>query len=413
MNSPNKKWALTCPDGIGDFLFRIPWIQAMESEGWELLLIARAPTIETANLAGLKFTAHELSKNPYEKSVKLSRHPFIAEKQALRKFDPSIIFLGPSQPTYLEDILSQSRLPGKTWGFSLKNSVWFGESISTPEEISKRLDKRVAIEASDSEPKRNSKAAEALLKKTLLHTAFHFQNFSDYDNRGEGRIAVCAGRREGDYFSGWGDANWITALRFFEAEGVKFVFLGSASEADSHKVIHAGLQNPTLHTDLTGDISSLSNLLAILNTCTGFVGKDGGILHLCSALKKPTVAVFGGGHWGRFLPQGTRAVVLSVRTPCRGCDWRCHLPRPLCVEPLSPESILNVWKKILPFGSEETLVLEQELGAQEMEEYIKNSHQKYVTLAHEHKRFGAKTQQILHRLPWPLRAWAEKDRRYG
>lgn len=404
-----RKWALTSPDGIGDFLFRIPWLRAMEEAGWTLLLIGQAPVLEVARLAGLRFQGHELSENPYGKRVKISRVPFRSEIRTICNFAPDRIVFGPSHPTFLEEVLSESRLPGETWGFFVQGGPWFSESLKSPEAIARRFSHRVAIQASDPEPVRNAKAAMAMLGVPLHDRAFLFPEGSfPKSARSKGRVAVCAGRREGDYFTGWGEENWIPALRQLEATGLRFVFVGGHREAASHACIAQGLREPATHLDLTGKIPFVSGLLEILNGADAFVGKDGGILHLSAALGKPVVGVFGGGHWGRFLPHGTRAAVLSVKTPCRGCDWRCHLPRHLCVAGLAPGRLLEAWIHVSSPGPKDTLIMEEDLSPAHTEELILESHKKYPAMAHELKRSGERTLRGIHRLPWPLSAWIQK-----
>lgn len=409
MAGKSQKWALTSPDGIGDFLFRVPWLKAMEDRGWDLLLLSQAPVLEVARLAGLRFRGHEISENPYGKRVKIARTPFRSEIRAIRNFTPERIVFGPSHPTFLEEVLSESRLPGETWGFLVQGGPWFSESLKTPEAIARRFARRVEILASDSEPVRNAKAAVAMLGEAPTDLAFEFPAGRILKSAlSAGRVAVCAGRREGDYFPGWGDENWILALRQLEATGLRFVFLGGSREAASHARIVQGLCDPASHLDLTGTIPSVSGLLEILNGADAFVGKDGGILHLSAGLGKPVVAVFGGGHWGRFLPQGTRAAVLSVITPCRGCDWRCHLPRPLCVAGLPPGRLLEAWTHVSSPGSKDTRIMEEALSPAHTGELIRESHKKYPAMAHELKRSGARTLRGIHRLPWPLSTWVNR-----
>jgi len=173
-------------------------------------------------------------------------------------------------------------------------------------------------------------------------------------------IIVCAGTRAGDYYRGLGTARWINELRALEeAVPHSLVFTGTAAEAQSHEDIIAGLEHRERHVNLTGSLASLEQLLKALSQSVAYVGKDGGTMHLAAALRKPVLAVFGGGHWNRFFPNGTRACVLSVSVPCRGCDWRCHLPEPACATGLRQGALLDGWNKLSGLRDGELNVIEQ------------------------------------------------------
>ena len=204
----------------------------------------------------------------------------------------------------------------------------------------------------DSEPVRNAKAAGALTKSDAKLAPFYFSESCRFDIRRTATIqtseadclVVSPGYRAGDYFKGLGAARWISQLRELEsASPLRFLFTGAKSEAAANAEIMAGLQCRERHVDLTGQLDRLSDLLAVLEGAQGYVGKDSGTMHLAAALAKPVVAVFGGGHGRRFLPVGTKGVILTVAVPCRGCDWRCHLKDPVCVTDLWDGAVAHGW----------------------------------------------------------------------
>lgn len=83
---------------------------------------------------------------------------------------------------------------------------------------------------------------------------------------------------------------------------------------------------------LTSDVKVLA---AILDRCDLFIGNDGGVMNLATAVGKPVVAIFGPSNdvsWGpyggaRWEP-GTAAKLVVVRTdpPCAPCLYRGFLP---------------------------------------------------------------------------------------
>jgi hypothetical protein len=68
--------------------------------------------------------------------------------------------------------------------------------------------------------------------------------------------------------------------------------------------------------------SDLDTLVALLASARLYVGNDTGAMHIAAAAGVPVVAVFGGGHWPRFLPIAQRGAVHTRMLPCFGCGWR-------------------------------------------------------------------------------------------
>ena len=97
------RWTLTSPDGIGDFLLRVPWIKEMERSGWQLQLVARQPTLEVAQLACINADFVCIEESPYGKDARRKRNPFAQEIARINKFAPDLVFFRPSHPTFLEE----------------------------------------------------------------------------------------------------------------------------------------------------------------------------------------------------------------------------------------------------------------------------------------------------------------------
>src|SRR5262245_8045939 len=90
--------------------------------------------------------------------------------------------------------------------------------------------------------------------------------------------------------------------------------------------------------DETG--AHLDTLLGLLGLSNGYIGHDTGPMHMAAALHKPVLAVFGGGHWPRFLPAAPASRVLTASVPCIGCGWNCPFEKPYCVHALQSADVL-------------------------------------------------------------------------
>lgn len=368
-----RRWTFTSPDGIGDFFLRLPWLLEMERHGWQLQLIGREPTLEVARLAGLQAELVPLRFSPYSKEPRRHRDPFALEFKAIEKFGSELLFLGPSQPSFLEEEVVRCFQNFRLGGFVLEEDFWPSEGNQDPHQLVKHYAIKVPVSHVMTEPERNQKAASMLLGEEMSFQPFHFLEdtfqipttiLHELGIATKEYLIVSPGYRAGDYFKGWGEENWIRELRMLEEEtNYSFLFTGSASEAVANHAIFSQLQHPALHRDLTGKVTSLKEFGNLMKGAAAYVGKDSGSMHVAAALNKPVLAVMGGGHWKRFFPQGTKAVVLTVATPCRGCDWHCHLEEPVCVRGLEKGSLLQGWKHLKKMSSPEVVVLEQPLSA--------------------------------------------------
>lgn len=399
------KWTLSSPDGLGDFIIRLPWLLAMEKAGWQLQLLARDPTAELAGLAGLKAETVRLSVSPYSKTARRRRFPFRRELQAVRRFSPELVFLGPSQPTFLEEEIVAHRPCPRIGGFRLSAGFWPGEGLMDPRELAARYDFAVVVEPGHDEFEKNRLAAKQFLGPIASAELkpFCFADRAEEFLRPPGvpqdYLVVCAGYRRGDYFPGWGSANWGEALRGIEsASGLPFVFVGSAEESAAHADIISRLVHPRRHIDLTGQTANVAALCGVIAGSAAFVGKDCGSMHLAAAFGRPVLSVFGGGHWPRFLPRGSRSVVLTARVPCRGCDWRCHLEQPLCVTCVPTGRLAEGWQRLQSSQDEEPVVLETELSPASLSAMTDPGN--HVQRVHEERRRSLKRDREACLQPW-------------
>jgi hypothetical protein len=347
------KWTLTSPDGIGDFILRLPWLIKMQEKGWKLQLIARAPTLEMALISGIEGDFVELSQSPYSMETKCSIIPFKRDFRAIQKFNPELIFFGPSHPTFLEEKLTKKFPQIKKGGFVLKEGFWPSEGLENPRDLVKNYEFQLEVSEWMSDFSRNQLACNFLLgyQETLSPYFLPQENIfnsttSDLNEVGNKYLAVSPGSRSGDYFKGWGTENWIRELKGLESKILHpFVFLGNPNEMQGNAEIFAALSPPRKHVNLTGQTKSLMDLLGILCRAVGYVGKDSGIMHLASICKLPVLAVFGGGHRDRFFPPSRNSTSITVDVPCRGCDWRCHLSEHICVTGLTEGIISDIFIK--------------------------------------------------------------------
>lgn len=129
----------------------------------------------------------------------------------------------------------------------------------------------------------------------------------------------------------------------FNSGNFTVILFGSQSERNLCERIEAEIQNcerVVRVSNLAGN-STITQLVEGLNRCDIILSVDSASLHLGVALRKPVVAIMGGGHYGRFYPWGDPSLHRVVNKPmdCYQCNWHCKFPSIRCIEEIDPMKI--------------------------------------------------------------------------
>ena len=111
--------------------------------------------------------------------------------------------------------------------------------------------------------------------------------------------------------------------RIVSETGFRCVIVGGRKEVRFSKAIQqragAGVFN------LAGTLS-LTQAVLLISRARLVVGMETGLVHSAWILNVPTVMVYGGGHFGRFLPLYSAGKVVYRKMRCFGCNWKCIYP---------------------------------------------------------------------------------------
>ncbi len=121
-------------------------------------------------------------------------------------------------------------------------------------------------------------------------------------------------------------------------------------------------------------------LAALIRKAQLYFGNDTGALHLACALGIPSVAIFGGGHWPRFLPEGKKSIGVAVRTPCFSCDWDCAFEDAPCIRLVTVEDALLAVKKVMDNHVESNRIFFPDRLSMETEFYMEKAYRKHLAL---------------------------------
>lgn len=157
-----------------------------------------------------------------------------------------------------------------------------------------------------------------------------------------GRFVLgCPGGTANNPSKGWPPAGFaeLTA-HLHRRHGLPVLLTGLPGEAERMEdVARRAAQMDVPVARHVGDPDDLPLLLGLVAHSRLYLGVDTGPMHFAGALDVPVVALFGGGHWGRFLPRARRSFVATQQMPCFGCGWDCWLSEPACITAVSTADV--------------------------------------------------------------------------
>jgi glycosyltransferase involved in cell wall biosynthesis/ADP-heptose:LPS heptosyltransferase len=141
----------------------------------------------------------------------------------------------------------------------------------------------------------------------------------------------------------WPEDNFAAVIASLENKfGLRALVVGHEAELEiMNKVISLARQKgaqPKLWSGKDGDIPLVC---ALAKKSVFYLGNDTGLMHMTAALRKPVLAIFGGGHWPRFLPQSQVGLIFVSPMPCFYCTWKCLFSKPHCMYYPSVDKIID------------------------------------------------------------------------
>ncbi|HEY5706501.1 MAG TPA: glycosyltransferase family 9 protein [Terrimicrobiaceae bacterium] len=393
------KITISSPDGLGDFVLRMPLFEALRDAGHDLQIFMRPPAFELAVAVLPRARIEKIREDPYARLVRFRRNPFAFELRKIAAFAPDLFVVALFQHSSFDEICL-SKLPKRlrVAGFRSADSFWGTLANTAPQELAERFDMWVEVKTGIAELEKNRLLASAILGSPVRRRPARIappqraigdaRSFLREHNIDEGQYwVVCAGSRRGLEVKDWGEANWIAALSQIVSEAkAPFLFLGNEAEAASIERIRSRLPEDSRHFNLASSPPSLLQAFGIIALSAGFVGRDSGPMQLAAASQRPILAIFGGSHWGRFFPEGSGAVIVSREVPCQGCLGYCHLPEPFCVRRVTVQQFLDGWKVLRDTPPHETRIVEIPMDADLSREIAETGHLRFPELAHEARR---------------------------
>ncbi len=350
--------AISSPDGLGDFILRLPLFRALEKAGHTLQIWMLSPAAELAAIVLPNARIQRIATHPYTREARQAWRPFVNEFDRIKSLPSDRYVVALYQPSFFDEMWidhGDKNIP--IAGLVSRDVFWPSETIRPARELAESYSIRAFVDGDQPEIEKNRALAEAILghpcgEDAYLEVSPAARELGSHLLReqhlaGKKFWLVCVGSRPGLDAKDWGEANWIAALSALEKTGDHtFLFIGNESESASIERIRHSLASPQNHRNLASTPLGFETALGLAALSEGYLGRDSGPMHLVAAVGRPVLAVFAGGHWGRFFPQVSRAIVLGARGACRGCALRDAPHDPWCVKNLPVSEVLEAWQRL-------------------------------------------------------------------
>ncbi|MDH7600888.1 MAG: glycosyltransferase family 9 protein [Armatimonadota bacterium] len=137
----------------------------------------------------------------------------------------------------------------------------------------------------------------------------------------------------------WTDEGFAEVARYLGTQGLRVVCVGAVASPGIAQLC------PQI-VDLGGR-TSLVEAAGVLAGCELLVGVDSGILHMCAAMGKPVVGLYGPTNPEVTGPQGEGHIVIRSNVGCSPCRLKtCKLDRK-CMKDIKPVAVIDAVSEIL------------------------------------------------------------------
>jgi heptosyltransferase-3 len=144
----------------------------------------------------------------------------------------------------------------------------------------------------------------------------------------------------------WASSNFARVAEALSARGLKTVAVAAPFEAETINALRKNSSAPVVaYTDL-----SLPEVTALAARSRLFIGNDSGIAHMASAVRTPSVVIFGSSNVAHWRPWANPlSEVVREELPCQPCPgYTCaEFEQPECIRRVSVERVLQAIERVI------------------------------------------------------------------
>jgi ADP-heptose:LPS heptosyltransferase len=158
----------------------------------------------------------------------------------------------------------------------------------------------------------------------------------------------------------WPPASFATVAEWLSKHtGLQGVICGGRDDRPQAAIIEKHCQATLVN--LTGT-TTLRELVDIITGAALLISNDTSAVHIACAVGTKSIAILGGGHYGRFLPYQVEVpcatpppIVVHHPMDCFGCNWQCRYSTPAnapapCVERVTADAVIAAIAPLLPLA---------------------------------------------------------------
>ena len=352
-------------DGLGDIVLRQPLLRGLADAGYEVHVL-----VQEGYEGLLRFLDERLRGIPTPLSWTVP--PTLATARALldtvRHLDPALVVSAQFNPVRYADWIVRAVPRAFAAGFAggaaqdVPGAGALEADLRLPP--ARTFDVVVACEESTPETGKARLLLAALVGTAPADAPTLSLRTEDRDRASarlralgltQGRYAVCyPGGIKNVTIKAWPAdrygriAGWLARDR-----GLPTLVMGHGSEADVVDTV-VNTAKASGASQIQGwccGENDLETMVGLLASSRLYLGNDTGAMHVAAAAGVPVVAVFGGGHWPRFLPVARQGSVHTRMLPCFGCGWReCMFFDGPCVHRVEEDAVRASVSRVLEGG---------------------------------------------------------------
>jgi ADP-heptose:LPS heptosyltransferase len=354
------------PDTYGDLVLFEPALRLLR-ERWpdsRIALLARAPYADIAPLFAFAIEWLTTTVHPYREGFATVGDELSRLRTEVRAFDPDCVVAACYNKTWLEAVVA-------SWAPDARR-ISLGPATVDPlasiliaretgQETAAWFPEIVDVDADSHERDKNLRLASHLLGEPApplrpalqIPQAAHDEATQWIAAQGlslRGFLVCCPGGGANVAIKAWPGERYASVLSTAANElGLAAVVAGHASEAEVLDAVADLVERQTGSRPPVwlGRDGGFAETAALVEASRAYIGNDTGLAHVAAALDRPSLVVYGGGTWPRFLPTGRRSLAVALPLACFGCGWDCLFDEPLCLTRLSTEAVVGGLRRLV------------------------------------------------------------------
>lgn len=351
------KYLITNPDSFGDMVLRQPLFKGLLDAGHAVGVLVKRSYSQIVHFLDPRLRIFMMDDmNPYVISILADKQKVDVALDQVEEFNPDVVVIAPYQRTVIDNWTLARFAHKRTIGMKGIEVVYENERrilrpvsipvdvlLQVPENLSEvEKNKRLLAlclnkEVAEYQPCLQLPEATITISKTILKQLLLTPD----------RFIICAPASSNVLLKQYPLERYVRVLSFWAKKYKQSILLvGNEFEKNVVDTINDTLRDDSIDSRVwIGNETNLEVLLGLISQSRVYFGNDTGTMHFAATLGKPVIAIFGGGHWPRFLPTTASGGVILKELPCFGCGWQCIFEKALCIHSIDERRVIETVDK--------------------------------------------------------------------